>query len=883
MTYENGIDFSAARAESPFNDPNRMGGTVPELPNAENQTLHTLDKPAAANRYKQLKEWYEQERDRQASNRYQQALDEDYYDGLQWTEEDAQVLLNRGQAPLVFNEIKPTLDWITGTERRTRIDYKVLARKKDATEIADQKTQLLKYLSDVNNTVFHRSRAFKDAVAAGVGWLETGVRGDGSDDPLYTRYESWRNVLYDSNSIEQDLADARYVFRWKWLDEDVALAYFPDRTAKIRASAKNTANINGYDANDEFWYMGARVTQPGQDYTVNMGRYKPYDGSPFQISRRTRVKLVEAWYRIPTLVRYFANGDLQHTPFDSKNPEHITALKGGYSLYDRLTMQIRCAIFCDDGLLFDGPSPYKHEKLPFVPIWCYRRRRDNAPYGIVRGLRDPQDDLNKRASKSLWILSSNRVIAEKGAVDDWDELREEVARPDSLIVKNPGKQLEIDRDVQLAEEHLKLMERNVEHIRNVGGVTSENLGRQTNANSGVAIQSRQEQGTVVTTEPFDNLRFAVQLLGQMELSNVEQFYTAEKTVRILGDRGGAKYIELNKQMPDGSILNDITADEADFVVSQQDYRSTLRQAMFESMFDITTRLAQMNPQIALNLLDLVVEMADLPNKDELVQRIRQMSGMKDPDEEVPPEVQQQQEMAAQQQAQQAQAMQQQAIQLELAEKEAKVKETQARAEKLMADAQAVMANLQNAGAAGDVQQKFQDQINQINQQAQERVNQLINQVAQLQVDQKNRNDEIAARHQAELNKANASKEATIEAARINAEAMKEVEAGKRETEKAIAEAQANTDKAMETLTKQLEAVTSAMTKQIEQIASATTKQIDDLGKKLEKAEPKEAAPQVINLTVDAKPAEPAKRRTITLKKDKAGNVTGMDVKEDGNG
>ena len=41
---------------------------------------------------------------------------------MQWTQEDAQALIERGQAPLVFNEVKPTIDWIIGTERRTRVD-----------------------------------------------------------------------------------------------------------------------------------------------------------------------------------------------------------------------------------------------------------------------------------------------------------------------------------------------------------------------------------------------------------------------------------------------------------------------------------------------------------------------------------------------------------------------------------------------------------------------------------------------------------------------------------------------------------------------------------------------------------------------------------------
>jgi hypothetical protein len=661
--------FENSRASSPFDDPTRMGGVAGEpLPE---RPANDLDSGANRALFSKLRDWYDQEWERQAHNRYQMALDEDYYDSMQWSEEDAQALLERGQAPLVFNEIKPTIDWILGTERRTRIDYKVQPRKKDGGQDAENKTKLLKYLSDTNKTVFSRSRAFGDAVKAGLGILEVGLRGDQTEELLYTRYENWRYTLYDSNSVEPDWEDARYFFRWKWLDQDIAEAYFPERTDIIKKGATDKSSLEMNEDDDEIWYLGARVSEPGEDYSRSVGKYRPYDGSAFANSRRSRIKMIECWYKEPVLVRKFSYGPMAGMAFEKGNVEHVAALRSGYSLYDKLEMRVMCAVFCNGGLVFKSESPYEHGRFPFVPVWCYRRKRDNAPYGAIRNLRDPQDDLNKRASKSLWILSTNRVIMERGAVDDIDELREEVARPDAVVVKNPGKQLEINSDSELAQAHLGLMERDIQHIRNVGGVTNENLGRQTNATSGVAIANRQEQGGVVTTEMFDNLRYAVQLLGELELANIEQFYTQEKVIRLVGPRGTASFVELNKVDPvTGEVLNDITAMKGDFIVDEQDYRSSLRQAMFESLFDLMGRLGQVNPQVALNLLDLVVEMADVPNRDELVSRIRQINGQKDPEaEQTPEELQQQQAQAEQQALQQQVAME--TLQAQLAEMIAK--------------------------------------------------------------------------------------------------------------------------------------------------------------------------------------------------------------------
>lgn len=667
-------------ATSAYDDDTRMGGVSVETKKPKKKA-HRLDSPKYQKRLGMVREWYDQEWERQAHNRYQMAIDEDYYDSLQWTEEDAAELMERGQAPVVYNEIKPTIDWMIGTERRTRIDYKVLPRRKEGNDDAEVKTKLMKYLSDANKEPYARSHSFASSCKAGLGWLEVGVRGDQTDEPIFYRSQNWRYMLYDSNGVERDLSDSRYVFRWKYLDEDVACAYFPERNSIIKSSVIDGAYSVTAENEDELWYMGARVTEPGQDYaSASTGKYRPYDGSAFSTTRRKRVKFVECWYRLPVRVKIIHGGQFDGDVFDARSTAH----KGEYdvgncTLFDKVVMQVRVAIYTEKGLVWESESPYNHDRFPFVPIWAYRRSRDNAPYSPIRSMRDPQDSLNKRGSKALWIVSSNRVIMDKGAVDDIDDLRDEVARPDSIIEKNPGKQLDIERDIALAEEHLRLMDRDMVYIRNGGGVTNENLGRQTNADSGKAIIARQEQGGVVTTEIFDNLRYAVQLAGEMELSLIEQYYTDEKVVRIVGDRGTAQFVEVNQEDPEtGEILNDITAMHADFVVSEQNYRDSLRQAMYESLFDVVSRLAQMQPQIALNLLDLVVEMADIPNRDELVARIRQISGMRDPEAEATPE-----EQAAEAKQKQLMDLQQQ---MALERARAELDEIVAKRDKLSADA-----------------------------------------------------------------------------------------------------------------------------------------------------------------------------------------------------
>lgn len=180
-----GMDFADGRVDS--TDPySRMPQQDADAP----KKRHKMDSDAMVAAHRRLIRLYEDELDRQSENRADMAKDEDFYDNIQWREEDARVLRERGQVPLVYNVISSSINWVTGTEKRGRSDYKILPRRKDASKPAERKTQLMKYLSDVNMTPFHRSRAFEDTVKVGVGWLETGVQNEDDGEPVYTRYES---------------------------------------------------------------------------------------------------------------------------------------------------------------------------------------------------------------------------------------------------------------------------------------------------------------------------------------------------------------------------------------------------------------------------------------------------------------------------------------------------------------------------------------------------------------------------------------------------------------------------------------------------------------------------------------------------------------------
>jgi len=649
--------------------------------------FHPLDAQPMQMLWSTLISYYRQELERQGPNRAMQALDAAYYDNDQWSDEAREELDKRGQAAIAYNVIAQTCNWVIGSEKRGRTDFKVLPRGKEDAKAAESKTKFLKYLSDVNRDPFHKSSAFEDMVKVGVGWLERGAQDADDEEVIYCRTESWRNMLFDSTDRSLDGKGMRYVIRSRWVDEDIAIAYFPDRQAAICNSITSATTVGSYDMLDG-------------DIAMDQAEYEREDtiGSTANISvRRKRVRLIEIWYRMPKMMEKMSGGMFHGDVYDKDNADHKAQIMAGAARVNRkLEMRVHVAVMTTTALLYNDASPYKHNRFPFTPVWGYRRDDNGLPYGIIRGLRDIQDDINKRASKALAILSSNKVIMDTGALpDDWtlDDFAAEVARPDAIIQKNAGKEMKLDVDRDLAPAHLELMSRNIQMVQQVGGVTDEQMGKSTNATSGKAILARQEQGSLATAKLFDNQRLATQLDGEITLSLVEQYVTEQKEFRITNQRGTPEFVTMNDGLPE----NDITRAKADFVISEADWRATMRQAASEQLTDMIKNL---DPQVSLVLLDLVVDSMDIENRDEMVKRIRGINGMKDPDQTEPtPE-----DIAAQQAKQAQDAQQQQLVQLQMEEQQAKTDLAKANAGKANAGAdltraQTVAANMTGALAA----------------------------------------------------------------------------------------------------------------------------------------------------------------------------------------
>lgn len=642
-----------------------------------------LDSEAVMATWKRCRGLYLSELERQAENRREMERDEAFYDGDQWSPEELEILADRGQAPTVYNMIQTSVNWLLGTQRRSSMDYKILPRRADGAESAQRKTELFAHVRDMNHSQRARSAGFADAVKVGLGWLETGQSDEEDGSLVFDRSPSWRQILWDSRATDEPLQESRFISRTKWLDRDHAEVLWPERKSLIARSLHNI-NTGGTGPGDEEMSDSAMDAVEFMDSQGILTRNSNEDFAAL----RPRLRVVEFWFKRLEQVRVMRGGQFNGEVYDEWSAGHWDEIRTNTAtVVTRPRETVWLMMMTEKGVLDLRRSPYRHNRYPFTPIWGYRRSSDGMPYGIIRAMRPINQAINKYASKGLHAISSNRLYMMEGSVDDVEETRNEAARPDGLVLYKQGfAKPERETDTTTAALMDGFFSRDASIMQTISGVTDEAMGRTTNATSGKAIVARQDQGALATSSLFDGLRYAELLHGEKMLVNIEQFYDREMQFRILDDKDKPVWKTIND-----TPATSITGFKADFVISQDEWRATVRQAQVQQLMDLMIQLAPVAPQLALAMLPSLLGMMDIPKAQEFAQIARQITGTPDPDEDPnnpsPETLARQQAEAKQQQAADRMA------QAELARAEAEAMRAQAEA-KLKRD-QSVRERVQN--------------------------------------------------------------------------------------------------------------------------------------------------------------------------------------------
>ncbi|EBV3243196.1 phage portal protein [Salmonella enterica subsp. enterica serovar Oranienburg] len=376
--------------------------------------------------------------------------------------------------------------------------------------------------------------------------------------------------------------------------------------------------------------------------------------------------------------------------------------------------RIREAWFVGPHFITDRPCTAPQGMFPLVPFWGYRKDKTGEPYGLVSRAIPAQDEVNFRRLKLTWLLQAKRVIKDTDATQMSDaELMEQLERPDGVVNLNPERQnkttaaqaLTIQQDFQVSNQQFTVMQESEKLIQDTMGVYAAFLGQNSNASSGVAISNLVEQGGTTLAEINDNYQFACQQVGRLLLSYLLEDLKKRRNYAVVinrNDKRKRQTVTLNEEGDGGEMTNDISRLNTYIALAPVQQTPAFKAQLAQRMSEVIQGLP---PEVQAAVLDLWVNLLDVPDKQEFVERIRTALGTpKSPDEMTPEE---------QQQAQQQQEIQQQQMELQMREMEGKVAKLEADAAKAQAAAQkdAAAAQLDTAKAQG---QRYVDALNQAN-------------------------------------------------------------------------------------------------------------------------------------------------------------------------
>lgn len=599
---------------------------------------------------KDLKKLFDDARFLMKEAREDSELSRDYYDGIQLTDAEVAVYRKRKQPPIVINRVQRAVDGIIGVVSGGKSSPRALMRNPpeeapqpqqqmgqpqpgqqvmggnggppiaplDAGDVA---SMTLRFIADTGRFEPLCIDVLENGLIEGCGAAIYEVGEDKNVAPSQIR---WEEFFADPYSRRPDFKDARYMGIAKWMYSDELKTLYPKTS----------------DAMENFTATGVLGGVP--DITWED---RPNNGTPWVDGKKKRVMVVEIYHR-----------------------------EGG--------KWYRCVFYANEILEY-AVSPYNNDlDQPDNPIeaWSAYVNRKNWRYGVVKPMRDINDEINMRRSKALHEINSRQVqqVDPNTPPIDANIVRAEAARPDGILP--PGWQVVPRQDV--VANNIELMNEAKAELDRMAPSPAL-LGRSGADASGRAQQVRQQAGVTELDRVLGRYRDWKRRSYTQMWNRARQYYDGPKWVRVTGAGDAPQYVQINEPGPPqivqgpnglpmnvpGPVKNHIAKMDVDIVLEDVPDTATLQQEQFNEFM----AFAQANPGVIPP--ELLIELSAIPEKQKFLKKLRD--------------------------AQAAQApAKQQAAQLAAAEQQAKIASLQGNAVKSGADADKTHAdiNLKNAQA-----------------------------------------------------------------------------------------------------------------------------------------------------------------------------------------
>ena len=545
--------------------------------------------------------------------------------GQQWESADVKALKDSNRPAITVNMCRPMVNMLTGYFTQNPYEPQFIPKSggKDVqgVKIVEGVTKYVYDLTDFPNV---KNKVFEDKCTCGKGWKFYGVDWDYEkiDPRIVIERVSPFSVYVDPECKNEDLSDAEYLCRAKWVTKEKLKTVYPEKAIEIESQVtqyateeNNTEHIAWYNADG----MKLRVVEHWYKEHYLRTLYKIPPG-------------MQQMMGLPPIIK-----DATAT---AKKILDKMGKQFGVQQVKLPAYKMKLAVYTGEVELEEMDSPYKHNLFPYViDVAYFTGEGDDAaaePHGIIRDLRDVQRELNKAESQQLDILNKQPntgwFIPENSMQEEeLKSLKRNGAKPGGVWKFNAqiGKPEQIQPPA-FNSAIITMAQECKAAFRSISGINEELLGTDTPASaSGKAIMLRKQAAQTQIAVLFEQSRLAEHrglklLWGTKENPGlIPQYFTDSKVIRILDEDGQQQFVQIaptgkgDIQNPDGTLQFDLSQFEFDIKISDKPTTATVRMQRLYELID-ASKFVQFPPIVFLDAMDL-------PNKEKYVQIMNQQA------------------------------------------------------------------------------------------------------------------------------------------------------------------------------------------------------------------------------------------------------------------
>jgi len=530
-------------------------------------------------------EWNKESEEKAAESRR-------YYQGKQWDEDTRREFSNINRPALTFNICASQIRTLSGYQRQNRYDVKFSPIEYGDQATADILDVIVKIAYTITNFWFIDTEVFDDVAKCGLGAYF--VYPDYDLDPsgqIKIEMYPWERLKLGPHE-KKNCRDMEYFAMITKCSKESLVEEFDGKKDEIETMFTSEDRENPISPSTTE-RDGTQVTPL---YAINRLGIDLLTQNILKIAV-WRKEYYRQYIVVDTSTGPVWSADL--TDWKKSDAESLKSIEG-LRLIPRKRTRIRVTTFAGSTLLSDDyPELPIDNEFPLVP--AHAELENGVWYGKLESAKDPQDEFNKRMSTIVDMLNkmdSSGWFYDKTTFPNAEQgkkLLKETSKPGFAIevedTNNLPKRVEgmpyPQEQERLAQLMLNIMDR-------ISNINAELLGQKSNAESGVAEESRRNQALIGNEFIFDNVKFARKDVARWTVAWFKKVYPPERIMRILNQQAiknpdmkiAGEPIDAYSYDQIYELLNNADLTKYDVAIEESQYGPTTRMHTLQTMLQL---------------------------------------------------------------------------------------------------------------------------------------------------------------------------------------------------------------------------------------------------------------------------------------------------------